>query len=57
VRYVVFAAALAFIGGLWTLTAFYLSNNGLTAAGVVGLIVLVVVTVGVLGALLQPPRK
>jgi hypothetical protein len=57
VRYVVFAAALAFIGGLWALTAFYLSNNGLTIAGVVGLIVLIVVSVGVLGALLHPPRR
>lgn len=52
-----FAAALAFIGGLWALTAFYLSNNGLTIAGVVGLIVLIVVSVGVLGALLHPPRR
>jgi hypothetical protein len=57
VRYVVFAAAIAFIGGLWLLTALYLSNNGLTGAGIVGLIVLVVVTIGVLGALVQPPRK
>lgn len=56
-RYVVFTAALVFIGGLWLLTALYLSNNGLTFAGVVGLIVLIVISVGVLGALLHPQRK
>jgi hypothetical protein len=57
VRYVVFAAALVFVGGLGVLTALYLANNGVTVVGVLGLIVLVVCGVGVLGALLHPPRR
>lgn len=56
-RYLVFAAALVFIGGLGLLTALYLASNGITFVGVLGLIVLVVVGVGVLGALLQPPSR
>jgi hypothetical protein len=57
VRYIVFAAALVFIGGLGLLTGLYLSNNGFTVVGVLGLIVLIVCGVGVLGALIHPPRK
>ncbi len=57
VRYVVFAAALVFVGALGLLTALYLSNNGLTFVGLVGLVVLIVCAVGVLGALLHPPRR
>jgi hypothetical protein len=57
VRYLVFAAALVFIGGLGLLTALYLSNNGVTVVGVLGLIVWIVCGVGVIGALLHPPRR
>jgi hypothetical protein len=57
VRYLVFAAALVFIGGFGLLTALYLSSNGVTFVGVVGLIVFIVCAVGVLGALLQSPRR
>jgi hypothetical protein len=57
VRYVVFAAALVFVAGLALLTALYLANNGVTLVGVLGLIVLVVCGVGVVGALLHPPRR
>jgi hypothetical protein len=57
VRYLVFAAALAFIGGLGLLTALYLANNGVTLVGVIGLIVFIVCGVGVVGALLHPPRR
>ncbi len=56
-RYVVFAAALVFVGGLGLLTALYLSNNGVTVVGVVGLLVWIVCGIGVVGALLHPPRK
>jgi hypothetical protein len=56
VRYLAFAGALVFIGGFALLTALYLSSNGITFVGVVGLIVLIVVGVGVIGALLHPPR-
>ena len=56
-RYLVFAGALVFIGGFAVLTAFYLSNNGITVVGVVGLIVLIIIGVGVIGAILHPPRE
>jgi hypothetical protein len=57
VRYAVFAAAMVFIGGLGVLTGLYLANNGPTVVGVLGLIVLIVCGVGVIGALLHPPRR
>jgi hypothetical protein len=57
VRYLVFAAALVFIGGFGLLTALYLADNGITFVGVVGLGVLIVCGVGIIGALLHPPRK
>jgi hypothetical protein len=57
VRYLVFAGALVFIGGFAALTALYLSNNGITFVGVVGLIVLIIIGVGVIGAILHPPRE
>jgi hypothetical protein len=57
VRYLVFAGALVFIGGFAVLTALYLSSNGITLVGVVGLIVLIIIGVGVIGAILQPPRE
>jgi hypothetical protein len=56
VRYLVFAAALIFIGAFGLLTALYLSSNGITFVGVVGLIVLIICGIGVIGALLHPPR-
>ena len=56
-RYLVFGAAFIFIGGWALLTALYLSSNGLTFVGVLGLLLLIVVSVGVLGAFLQPPRR
>jgi hypothetical protein len=46
-----------FIGGFGLLTALYLSTNGLTFVGVVGLIVLIICGVGVIGAILHPPRN
>jgi len=57
VRLLVFAAAVLFIVGLALLTILYLKSNGVTVVGVLGIIVLVVCGVGVLGALLHPPRK
>ena len=56
-RLLVFAAAVLFIVGLALLTILYLKSNGVTVVGVLGIIVLVVCGVGVLGALLHPPRK
>lgn len=56
-RYLVFAAALIFVGGLALLTGLYLASNGLTFVGVVGLIVLLICGIGVIGSLLHPPRR
>lgn len=56
-RYLVFAAALLFIGGMAVLTGLYLASNGITFVGVVGLIVLLICGVGVIGSLLHPPRR
>lgn len=56
-RFLVFAGALVFIAAFGLLTAVYLSNNGITFVGVVGVIVLIICGVGVIGALLHPPRR
>jgi hypothetical protein len=56
-RFLVFTAALLFILGLGLLTVLYVKSSGLTVVGVLGVIVLVVVGVGVIGALLHPPRR
>ena len=53
-RAIVFTAALLFIVGLALLTVLYIKNSGVTAVGVVGIILVVVVAVGVVGALLHP---
>jgi hypothetical protein len=57
VRYLVFAAALLFVGGFGLLTALYFAANGLTLVGIIGLIVLVICGVGIIGSLLHPPRR
>lgn len=56
-RVLVFLSAVLFILGLGLLTAVYFKDNGVTFVGIVGLVVLVVIGVGVLGALLHPPRR
>lgn len=56
-RYVVLAAAIAFVLALGVLTALDFVNNGVTVAGVVGAGVVVVCGVGVIGAALHPQRK
>ena len=56
-RALVFLSAVLFILGLGVLTALYIKTNGVTFVGIVGVCVLVVVGVGVLGALLHPPRR
>jgi hypothetical protein len=57
VRVVVVLFAVVFIFGMGLLTALDFANNGVTLVGVVGAGVVLVIGVGVLGALLQPPRK
>ena len=56
-RAIVFTLAIVFIGGLALLTVLDFKNNGVTLVGVIGVFVLVVVGVGIIGALIQPPRK
>ena len=56
-RVIVALFAVVFIVGMGLLTALDFANNGVTLVGVVGLMVVIVIGVGVLGALLQPPRK
>jgi hypothetical protein len=56
-RVLVFLSAVLFIFGLGLLTAVYFKDNGVTFVGIVGLVVLLVIGVGVLGALLHPPRR
>jgi hypothetical protein len=57
VRIVVFALALVFIVGMAVLTVLDISRNGITGLGVVGVFVVIVVGVGVIGALTESPRK
>ena len=56
-RALVFASALLFIVGLGLLTVLYVRSSGVTVVGVIGIIVFVVCGVGVIGALIQLPRK
>jgi hypothetical protein len=57
VRYVVFAAAILFVTGMALLEILYLENNGFTPVGVLGLLVVIMLGIGVLGSLTQPPRR
>jgi hypothetical protein len=57
VRFFVIAFALAFIIGMAVLTALDFKNNGVTGLGIVGLIVVIVLGVGIIGALTEPPKK
>jgi hypothetical protein len=55
-RVAVLAVALAFILGFAFLTIDGLAKYGLTAEGVLSVCVLVLLTVGIVGALRNPPR-
>jgi lipopolysaccharide export LptBFGC system permease protein LptF len=57
VRFLVFAIAVVFIIGMAVLTALDFERNGVTGLGIVGLIVVIIVGVGIIGALTEPPRK
>lgn len=56
-RVVVILLTVVFIAGMTLLTVLDFSNNGVTLVGVIGAGVVIVIGVGILGALLQPPRK
>lgn len=55
-RVAVLAVALAFILGFAFLTIGGIAQYGLTAEGVLSVFVLVLLTVGIVGALRNPPR-
>jgi hypothetical protein len=55
-RVAVLVVSLAFIIGFAFLTIGGIAQYGLTAEGVLSVIVLVILTVGVVGALRNPPR-
>jgi hypothetical protein len=56
-RVVVFTISLAFIAGLGVLTVMDIVNNGVTPIGILAVALLVVIMVGIVGALTQPPRR
>lgn len=56
-RIVVFFVAVVFIAGMIVLTALDFANNGVTGLGIISVIVVVVVGVGVVGALTEPPKR
>jgi uncharacterized membrane protein YcjF (UPF0283 family) len=56
-RHVVIVLALAFIIAMAALTIDDFATNGVTGLGVVGAGVVIVCGVGILGALLQRPRR
>jgi hypothetical protein len=55
-RLAVLAAALLFIAGFAFLTIHAIAEQGLTAAAVISILILVLLAVGILGALRNPPR-
>jgi hypothetical protein len=57
VRIVVLTIALAFIIGLGALTVIEFIDNGLTALGVLSVMILVLFMVGIVGALRHPPNE
>jgi lipopolysaccharide export LptBFGC system permease protein LptF len=57
VRFLVIAIAVAFVIGMAVLTALDFKNNGVTGLGIVGLIVVIVLGVGIIGAFTEPPKK
>ena len=56
-RLLVLCAALVFIVGLAFLTIAMISSDGINAGGVISIFVVVLLAVGVLGALRNPPRN
>jgi hypothetical protein len=55
-RILVLAAALAFIAGLAFLTVAQIVKEGFTAGSLVSVLILVLLAVGIVGALRNPPR-
>jgi hypothetical protein len=56
-RLAVLVLALVFIAGFGFLTATVIAEQGITAAGVLSIFILVLLAVGIVGALRNPPRS
>jgi len=56
-RLLVLALALLFIAGFAFLTISTVSKEGVTLLGAISIFVLMLLTVGIVGALLNPPRR
>jgi quinol-cytochrome oxidoreductase complex cytochrome b subunit len=56
-RQAVLAAALVFIAGFAFLTVVAATEQGVTAATVISIFILVMLAVGIVGALRNPPRQ
>jgi hypothetical protein len=56
-RLAVLTLALLFIGALGALTVRDIHIHGLTPVAVLAILIVVVFTIGVIGALLHPPRR
>jgi hypothetical protein len=57
VRLLVLSIALAFILLFGTLTVYVFIHNGVSADGVGAVLILILFTVGIVGALRHPPRE
>jgi hypothetical protein len=55
-RVVVLAVALLFIGGFAILTADAVAEQGLTGEALIAILILVLLGVGIIGAILSQPR-
>jgi hypothetical protein len=56
-RYVLLAVTLVFIAGMGLLTALDIAHTGLNWLNVLAILILVLFATGIVGALLEPPRK
>jgi hypothetical protein len=56
-RLLVLGATLVFLAGFAFLTISAVSQQGVTLAGAISIFVLVLLVIGIVGALLNPPRR
>jgi hypothetical protein len=56
-RILVLIVALVFIGGLAFLTFSAIASQGFTLAGFVSIFIVALLAIGIIGALINPPRQ
>jgi hypothetical protein len=56
-RLVLLVVALIFIAGMGLLTALDIAHTGVNWLDVLAILILILFTTGIVGALLEPPRK